>query len=188
MRSTSRLRLFIGAGLSALVLAVGVLPAVAGAATSTPYCGITWGSLPKAGGTASLAALDNVRTGRHDCFDRVVFDFAGSADGFRVEYVPEVRTDGEGRRLAVRGGAVLRVHLDANVFDELGHLHYHRVSGDRVADVRTYRTLRDVVYGGCFESRTTFGVGVRARLPFRVFSLAGPGTSSRIVLDIAHRW
>ncbi len=32
------------------------------------------------------------------------------------------------------------------------------------------------------------GVGVRARLPFRMFSLAGPGTGSRIVLDVAHRW
>ena len=60
--------------------------------------------------------------------------------------------------------------------------------GDHVAAVGGYRTLRDVVYGGCFEGRTTFGVGVRARLPFRVFTLAGPGTRSRIVLDMAHRW
>jgi hypothetical protein len=29
---------------------------------------------------------------------------------------------------------------------------------------------------------------VRARLPFRVFSLAGPGAGSRLVIDVAHRW
>jgi len=175
------------AGLSAMLVAVGA-GFVGTANAAAPYCGITWGSLAKAGGTASEAALGNVRTGRQACFDRVVFDFAGSANGYRVEYVSEVRTDGEGRRLSVAGGAVLRVNLQANVFDQLGHLHYARAIGDHVADVRGYPTLRDVVYGGCFEGRTTFGVGVRARLPFRVFTLAGPGSSSRIVLDVAHRW
>ena len=172
--------------LSLVLVAVGI--GSIGTAGATPYCSITWGSLAKAGGTASDAALNDVRTGRHECFDRVVFDLAGPPDGYQVEYVTEVRTDGEGRALSVAGGAILRVRLDANVFDELGHLHYARAVGDHVADVRGYQTLRDVVYGGCFEGRSTFGVGVRARLPFRVFSLAGPGYSSRIVLDVAHSW
>ena len=175
------------AWLCAVLVAVGV-GSIGTASAAAPYCGITWGSLAKAGGKASDAALSNVRTGRHECFDRVVFDFAGSADGYAVEYVSEVRTDGDGRLLSVSGGAVLRVRLQANVFDQLGHLHYDRAVGDHVADLGGYQTLRDVVYGGCFEGRTTFGVGVRARLPFRVFSLAGPGSNSRIVLDIAHSW
>ena len=170
----------------AMFLAAGA--ASVGTADAAPYCGITWGSLAKAGGTASQEPLVSARTGRHECFDRVVFELNGPADGYRVEYVPEVRTDGDGRRLAVAGGAVLRVRLLANVFDQLGHLHYARMPGDHVANVGGYRTLRDVVYGGCFEGNTTFGVGVRARLPFRVFTLAGPGSHSRIVLDVAHRW
>jgi hypothetical protein len=29
---------------------------------------------------------------------------------------------------------------------------------------------------------------VRARLPFRVFVLRGPGSGSRLVIDVAHRW
>ncbi len=45
-----------------------------------------------------------------------------------------------------------------------------------------------MVFGGSFEGYTTFAVGVRATLPFRVFILAGPGSHSRVVLDIAHRW
>ena len=179
-------RALVVAALSVALLAVGagtVRPA--GAA---PSCGVTWGSMPKVAGRPSPDPLVAARTGRHDCFDRVVFEFTGPADGFRVEYVPEVRTDGQGSRLPVAGGAVLRVRLEANVFDQLGHLHYDRRPGDHVADVRRYRTLRDLVYGGCFEGRTTFGVGVRARLPFRVFTLPGPGSHSRIVLDVAHRW
>ena len=30
--------------------------------------------------------------------------------------------------------------------------------------------------------------GVRARLPFRVFTLTGPDSGSRLVIDIAHTW
>jgi len=173
--------------LSAMVVPVGV-GSVGTASATVAYCGISWGSLAKAGAPTSTAPIANVRTGRHDCFDRVVFDFDGSTDGYRVEYVPEFRTDGSGRLLAVAGGAILQVRLNANVFDQLGHLHYARADGDHVANVGGYETLRDVFFGGCFEGATTFGVGVRARLPFRVFPLAGPGSSSRIVLDIAHRW
>jgi hypothetical protein len=45
-----------------------------------------------------------------------------------------------------------------------------------------------VVYAGSFEGMTTFGVGTRARLPLRVFTLAGPGGHRQVVLDVAHRW
>lgn len=51
-----------------------------------------------------------------------------------------------------------------------------------------YRTFRQVAYAGSFEATTTVGLGVRARLPFRVFVLAGPGTGARLVIDVAHRW
>jgi len=36
--------------------------------------------------------------------------------------------------------------------------------------------------------QTTIGLGARARLPFRVFTLSGPGQGSRLVIDVAHRW
>ncbi len=173
--------------LSALLVPVGV-GSVGTASATVAYCGISWGSLAKGGAPTSEAPIANVRTGRHDCFDRVVFDFDGPTDGYRVEYVPELRTDGGGRLLAVAGGAILQVRLNANVFDQLGHLHYARADGDHVASVGGYQTLRDVVFAGCFEGATTFGVGVRARLPFRVFPLAGPDWHSRIVLDVAHHW
>ena len=44
------------------------------------------------------------------------------------------------------------------------------------------------MFAGSFEGYTSIGLGVRARLPFRVFMLDGPGTSSRLVVDVAHRW
>jgi hypothetical protein len=51
-----------------------------------------------------------------------------------------------------------------------------------------FRTFRQVAFLGTFEGYTTIGLGVRARLPFRVFVLPGPGSGSRVVIDVAHRW
>ncbi|TDC83884.1 hypothetical protein E1193_07330 [Micromonospora sp. KC606] len=159
------------------------------AATGSPYCGITWGSGTKAAGSLSTAPLVDVRTGRHDCFDRVVFEFAGPVSGYTVTY-GETWTEGEGLPLSpyTAGDELLRVSLRAPSYDD-GHVATvpYRV-GEHTANVLRYRTLRDVVFGGSFEGYTTFAVGVRARLPFRAFVLAGPGPHSRIVLDVAHQW
>jgi hypothetical protein len=159
------------------------------AASASPRCGITWGSLPKLHGDLSPAALVNVRTGRHACYDRVVFDFRGTATGYNVSYADQVLNEASGLPLPVAGGARLGVHLLAPAYDvQTGAATYPQGARGHVANVTGYQTLRDVVYGGSFEGHTTFGIGTRARLPFRVFTLAGPGTSSRIVIDVAHRW
>jgi hypothetical protein len=158
-------------------------------ATAAPYCGITWGSGAKSGGSLRTAPLTEVRTGRHNCFDRVVFEFDGKANGYRVRY-GEVFTDGEGRPLSpyTAGGALLDVRLKAPAYDANHQPTVPYRIGDHVANVYRYSTLRDVVFGGSFEGYTTFAVGVRARLPYRVLVLNGPGSHSRIVIDIAHRW
>ncbi|KAB1937297.1 hypothetical protein F8271_19425 [Micromonospora sp. ALFpr18c] len=177
----------------AVVLAGLVAGSGSGAAASTttapPYCGITWGSTDRTAGALSGAPLVDVRTGRHDCHDRVVFEFAGPVDGYSVGY-GETFTEGEGLALSpyTAGGAVLRVSLRAPAYDESHQGTVPYAVGAHAANLLRYPTLRDVVFGGSFEGYSTFAVGVRARLPFRVLVLAGPGTHSRIVLDVAHRW
>ena len=47
-------------------------------------------------------------------------------------------------------------------------------------DTTHFRTFRHVAWAGSFEGMTTIGLGVRARLPFRVFLLDGPGAGSRL--------
>ena len=194
MRSTSRLRLFIGAGLSALVLAVGVLPAVAGA-TAEPYCGIRWGSLAKSDPDMTGAPVTGARVGRHDCFDRLVVDLGGRpAAGFQVRYIdPPYRADGSGDALFVAGGALLQVDVLGPGYDADGNATVPWSGTALVVrphefDAAGFRTFEDLVWGGSFEGRSTFGLGVRARLPFRVFQLDGPGAGSRLVVDVAHRW
>jgi len=176
------------------VLAVGALltgAAVAGpaAAAATEGCAPAWGSTPASAAAQNPAPLVAVSTGQHACFDRVVFEIAGSVGaGWDVAYVDAVHADGSGEIVPVPGGARLAVVLHHPSYDENGRPTYAARVGQPIADVAGYRTLRSVLTAGSFEGYTTLGVGTRARLPFRTFALTGPGGDTRIVLDVAHRW
>ena len=173
-----------------VALAAGVLQATtASAHERTPYCGIRWGSLAKSSPEMTAAPITGARAGRHECFDRLVVDLGGKpAAGYRVRYVDGFHQDGSGDRLAVSGGAILRIDVLAPSYDANGKLTVPWKAGSDIVNVGGFRTFRDVVYGGSFEGQTAIGVGVRARLPFRVFKLDGPGGGSRLVVDVAHRW
>lgn len=155
-----------------------------GAAAAGPYCGQRWGSLPKVATPGSTGEVVDVRAGRHACFDRLVLDVEGHLGGYFVQYVDEVRHDGSGKVVPLRGGARLQVTATAPtaptdaVFLPTGEL----------VDVTGFRTFRQVAWAGTFEGHTTIGLGVWARLPFRVFVLRGPGDTARLVVDVGHRW
>jgi hypothetical protein len=170
----------VGLGLTAWVV-----PATA---ADSPYCGIRWGSLAKDAGVMSGAHLTNVRAGRHACFDRLVLDLDGQAPGYRVSYVSQVTQDGSGFVVPLRGGAKLEIIARAPAYDNSGRATYRPRNPSELVNVAGWRTFRQVAWAGSFEGQTTIGLGVRARLPFRVFTLAGPGTGSRLVIDVAHRW
>lgn len=163
------------------------VPATATTATSVS-CPEGWGSLSKVMNRSTTAVLTNVRTGRHACFDRVVFDISGNPPGYTVRYASEVFYTHTNRPMPLRGGAQLEFAIDGNEVDATGRPAFQPPNALEVADVTGYRTLRQVAHGGSAEGFTVFGIGVRARLPFRVFTLAGPGSGSRLVIDIAHRW
>jgi hypothetical protein len=152
---------------------------VAASAMADGSCAVAWGSLPKTAVASPGAPITAVRTGPGVCYDRVVFDVPGTVGapaGWSVSYQTQVLSEGAGQPLSVPGGAKLAVGLAHP--SNLGAV-------NSSATVAGYRTLRSVVYGGSFEGYSTFGVGVRARLPFRVFALGSPG---RIVIDVAHSW
>lgn len=177
------LRLFVLALTAAL--AALVLPATAQAA---PYCGITWGSLAKhagnsAPGTAGSSVTD-VRSGRHACYDRLVLTISGdtTANSYRVQYVDAVRADGSGFVVPLRGGAFLQITVGAH------NTGYTSTSRRELTNVTGFTTFRQVAGAGGFEGYSSVGLGVRATLPFRVFTLTGPGNAVRVVIDVAHRW
>jgi hypothetical protein len=178
----------LGAGMA---IAVPSAMATTAPASSTPRaqalsagCAVTWGSTPESRSGSGLGTVHNLRAGRHACFDRLVIDMDGpmSTSAYVVRYVDHVRDD-SGAVVPLRGGATLEIALSG----------YRFHPEDRAnVDVAGFRTFRQVASGSGDSRTTTFGLGVRARLPFRVFVLdgggSGPSDFSRVVVDVAHRW
>ena len=169
---------------TAATAALFAVPTASGAGTATattaaaPYCGITWGSLAKTSAPLTAGRVDGVRAGRHACFDRLVLDMTGPAPGFDVRYVTTVTSDGSGFPVPVTGGARLAVVA-----------HKGATSVPSMPSVAGFTTFRQVKWAGSFEGYTTLALGVRARLPHRVFTLYDASTNrSRLVVDVAHRW
>jgi uncharacterized RmlC-like cupin family protein len=190
---TRTARLLLTAVLASTAVALPVTAATAPAVvpTAATACDTSpWGSTVERVDAMGRAPLAAVRTGRHDCFDRVVYSLSGPAAGYYVEYVDEVTQDGSGAVVPVPGDARLLVRLHHPAHDDSGAptLVPPATAGQPVADVTGFSTLRSVVFAGSFEGDTVLGVGVRARLPFRVLVLDGPDGGSRLVLDVAHGW
>lgn len=160
-----------------------VSPATTPAWSQAPYCGITWGSLGK---TAFVGAMGSgnilrTRTGMHACYDRLVFDIApGSGQlGYNVGYRDRLTVNG--LPVPVNGGALIGIAVWADV-----------PLSTSTTNFPGWRTFRQLKHIGNFmdgpASYTVYGLGVRARLPMRVFVLTNADGGRRLVVDVAHRW
>jgi hypothetical protein len=135
-----------------------------------------------------------VRAGRHECFDRLVVDLGGqdiSFGSYDVRYVPLVYSEGKGDPVPVRGDADLQIVLKAPAYDQHGNPTFAPANRNEVVGLAGYTTFRQLRWGGSFEGYTTLALGVRAQLPFRVFTLPGTPNSDdgpRMVIDVAHHW
>ena len=178
----------LGAGLAAVMAAAGLGLVAPGPASAATYCGISWGSMAKADLDWSSANVTNVRTGQQPCYDRLVIDMTGKVAGYVVQYVPVVTQDATGYPIPVLGDADLQVMVTAPSYNQYSQPTYVPAAKAELSNVSGYQTFRQVVYAGSFEGTTSIGLGVRARLPFRVFTLDGPDGGSRLVVDVAHRW
>ena len=96
--------------------------------------------------------------------------------------------DGSGAPVALRGSAQLRVIIKAPAYDDDGSATYEPASWNELVDVGGYQTFRQVSWAGTHEGQTTIGLGVRARLPMRVFVLTDSGGGRHLVVDVAHSW
>jgi hypothetical protein len=171
------------AGVTAQAATTAVAPRAALA--RAPFCGITWGSGAKSVAAGSGTSITAVRAGRHACFDRFVIDGASFA---RVAYVTTVFTEGQGAPVPLRGGARLAIVTNRSESPTTGRLTFHPANPKELVNFAGFATMRQAAFAGSFEGQTTIGLGVRARLPFRVFVLRTAGQPSRVVIDVAHRW
>lgn len=132
------------------------------------------------------AVLDEVRIGRHDGFDRVVWEFAsGDRPRLWVEYDDQPTQPGSGEPVDVAGETAIR--MTASTATDFGaelyapdHEPYD--GPERVEAAATERVTEAVALGD-FEANMEWAVGVDARQPFRVDVLEDP---LRVILDVQH--
>jgi hypothetical protein len=159
------------------------VPAVAGTHHAAA-CSTNWGTNAKHRGSSAITVatrVRGVRVGQHGCFDRLVIDMSGGKEPpFSARYVKQIVAQGSGKVLKVRGKAKILIVVRGPAGS-----HYH-ANAVNLADVSGFRTFRQVRGAGSFERVTSIGLGVRAKLPFRVFELGSAEAGWRIVIDVAH--
>ena len=180
-------RALVAATLAGVALLAGTAVGPVAGASAATTCRTAWGSGDKAASVSSTRTTTAVRAGRHACFDRIVVEGASWA---RVGYVAEVCMDGSGAEVPLRGGARLQVVTTSGVDPDTGVPTFLPAPSRRseVVSVSGFRTLRQVAWAGDFEGQLTLGVGVRAKLPYRVFVVRTAGKPPKVVVDVAHSW
>ncbi|GAA4751692.1 hypothetical protein GCM10023328_38480 [Modestobacter marinus] len=166
-------------------LAASPAPQTALTPVGTPSTGpVQAGDFPAV--TGPTAHLTDVRTARHDGFDRVVLEFAGDrVPSYRVSYVePPITEDGSGAEVPVPGAAFLEVRAaPASGVDLSGDEPRETYTGpDRVAPSGD-GVVTEVVRTGDFEGQLAWTIGLQQRVPFGVAVLEEP---TRLVVDVLH--
>jgi hypothetical protein len=131
--------------------------------------------------TIDRAQITDVRTGTHEGYDRVVFEFASGIPDTLIEGVlPPLLADPSGLEIEVAGTAFLKVTMHgASTITPDGVATY-----DGPTDFRPgYDQLTQLVEGGDFEAVSTWYLGLNGGGCIRVLTLSDP---SRIVIDIEH--
>ena len=133
---------------------------------------------PSAG--AALTVTD-LRVGRHDGFDRVVYELGGTGTpGWRVEYVPEAIDDGSGNVFEIAGDGTLQVMISGSGYPtDTGVPEYSGPNPLRVAETDE---VEEVALRGVFEGYTQSFIGTDdSDNPFRVYALTNP---TRVVVEV----
>ena len=129
----------------------------------------------------ALVTVTDIRIGRHDGFDRVVFESDGTGTpGWDVRYVDAANSQGSGEDIPVDGGAILQVTINGvGLPADTGVEEY---SGPDRLSSGDAEVVTEVVFDSTFEGQTVSFVGVTEETPFRAYLLEDP---ARVVLEVA---
>jgi hypothetical protein len=147
-----------------------------GGASTTPVEGAANGS--------DTALLERVAVGRHEGYDRVVFQFRNALPGYKVEYVlPPLKEDGSGNPVTIKGNALVAVRMEpASGFDLNTGEGVMTYKGPKRIDGSSSGTsvVQEVVRTGDFEAVLTWAIGLSDKVDFRVRTATSP---SRLIVD-----
>ena len=131
--------------------------------------------------TVAIANIVDVRTGGHDGYDRVVFEFEQGTPELTLDRAtPPFTQDASGEPIAVDGTSFLRLSMRGGTkqTDE-GTSSY---DGPTAFDP-ALPALVDLVEGGDFERQSTWYLGLTAEACVRVTLLDDP---PRVAIDVEH--
>ena len=133
--------------------------------------------------TIARANITDVRTGTHDGFDRVVFEFTDGLPEASLERAePPFTHDASGEPIAVQGESFLRLIMRGGTKQtEEGTSSYDGPTEFETSDP----ALVHVIEGGDFEGQSTWYFGLVAESCVRVLTLTDDGTA-RLAIDIEH--
>ena len=124
--------------------------------------------------------LLGVRIGKHDGFDRIVFDFKGKLEGYTVKYEkPPLSWYGDGETIKVKGKAFVEITfypLSVSQI-EIGVTITPRQKRPNLPLIKEIKPL------GWFEAEVAYVIGLDRKTPFRVHLMANP---DRLVVDFKH--
>ena len=145
-------------------------------AGTTPVKGAANGS--------DIALLDRLAVGRHEGYDRVVFEFKNVLPGYKVSYTTEpLKEDGSGNPVDVKGAAVVVVRMEpASGFDLNTGEGVMTYKGPRRIDGSAAGTsvVQELVRTGDFEAVLSWAIGLSDKVDFRVQTATSP---PRLIVD-----
>ncbi|WP_328403628.1 hypothetical protein OHS70_33230 [Streptomyces sp. NBC_00390] len=186
--TTAAALLLAGAGLVGTAGTAGATTGHTNKGASAEACSTAWGSGVKSATDTDSKPLRNITTSSNTCYDRMVFDVKGVSGkiGYHVGYVPAFHQDGSGEQIPVKGGAILEIFVSAPSYDPAtSKPTYSGKAAQPLPGVKItgYKTFKDTKFGASFEGQTQVGLGVRAKLPFRVLQ-----SGDKLMVDVAHTW
>jgi hypothetical protein len=155
-----------------------------GAAGIDPLEGAGTTPVESAANGSETALLDRIAVGRHEGYDRVVFEFKNDLPGYRVEYVePPLKEDGSGKPVSVQGTAIVVVRMEpASGFDLNTGEGVMTYKGPRRFDGSAAGTsvVQELVRTGDFEAVLSWAIGLSDKVDFRVRTATSP---PRLIVD-----
>ena len=153
------------------LLGLGMLPA----ALAAPVASAT----STAAAAPQIAKLKDIRTGRHDKFDRIVLDLRGPVPDVTRSWGPVLRADASGKLVWLYGCRFLTVRVKpAAAHNDQGEPTY---DGPRKFRTPKLRNVMAIALIGDFEGVVSIGIGAREQKKTRVFTLTSP---TRVVIDV----
>ena len=123
----------------------------------------------------------DIRTGGHECFERVVLELGGSGElpGFQVQYEPDPILDSpSGEPVEVAGDATLVLSVGAWMPDIEGNGY----QGPREFEPTNVVNIQELQQIENFEGQNAWAIGLDRQRDFTVSTLTEP---FRIVIDIS---